>query len=328
MATAPLTWTRPLSLDQLRALLRKGNLHPSPGPNLWEKWCVKALSDEALTLVLDLINYEIVNLHFPAYVKPAIMSTIFKRSSRTDLSNYRGITCSKFIKNIPFSWLNHLLSSYITSQCILPETQIVTQPGVQARDLTSFLSQVDAYAHRHNQPFIRVLTTSNLRASMMQFAPMVSHTHSLTLIVPHKREPLLATQVNPDDYDQFRMATYQSHINKPHTPDDHLTLTTLMCEAMDDSLIIRTSMSTSQSAASLAEHFPAAYGWETNWSNSLLYIIDPTDHHLPAQVPMPTVDPSNPDSDNVVWQPIPVATTHFDFLRVMINDPNTQTDKI
>ncbi len=80
------------------------------------------------------------------------MTTIFKRGSRTDLSNYRGITCSNLIKNLPFAWLNYLLSMYITTTGILPETQVATQPGVQARDLTSFLSQVDAYARRHNIP--------------------------------------------------------------------------------------------------------------------------------------------------------------------------------
>ncbi|GJE96473.1 hypothetical protein PsYK624_126700 [Phanerochaete sordida] len=133
-------------------MLRKGNSRPSPGPDLWEKWCTKSLSDTSLALVLDLVNYEIVHSHFPASVKPATMSTIFKRGSRTDLSNYRGITCSNLMKNLPFAWLNHNLVPYLAEHDILPQSQIATQPGVQARDLTSFLAQAETYARRHKQP--------------------------------------------------------------------------------------------------------------------------------------------------------------------------------
>ncbi|KAI0369746.1 hypothetical protein BV20DRAFT_945484, partial [Pilatotrama ljubarskyi] len=95
-AVAPFAWPRLLTPADLRTLLRKGNPRPSPGPDLWEKWCIKALSDSALSLVLDLVNYEIEHSHFPDSVKPAIMSTIFKRGARTDLANYRGITSDAY----------------------------------------------------------------------------------------------------------------------------------------------------------------------------------------------------------------------------------------
>nr|VWO99263.1 MRP-like transporter [Ganoderma boninense] len=152
VADHPFSWPQPLTLQDLRFLLRKGNPRPAPGPDLWEKWCVRSLSDYSLSLVLDLVNYEITDSHIPECVKPAALSTIFKRGPRTDLANYRGISCSNLLKNLPFAWLNHLLSRYLTAQQILPQTQIATQPGVQARDLTSFLSQVEAYAHRRKQP--------------------------------------------------------------------------------------------------------------------------------------------------------------------------------
>ncbi|CDO70490.1 hypothetical protein BN946_scf184569.g33 [Trametes cinnabarina] len=370
-ADAPFEWPRPLTLEEFRVLLRKGNPRPSPGPDLWEKWCVKALSDTSLSLVLDLVNYEIVHSHFPACVKPAIISTIFKRGLRTDLSNYRGITCSNFVKNVPFSWLNHLLSFYVTSLRILPETQIATQPGVQARDLTSFLSQIDAYAHRHNQPlfvlrrdqrkgfdrlepegFYDAVRAYGLPSSLIDLdcsaqdsVPYrVKTIHGLTdsFVLSGITQqggpfsPLKSTLTTSmltswlDDAtppaEQLRLITFQSRSGKPHTPDDTLALTTQMCEAMDDSLIIRTSLTTSQSSALLAERFQAAYGWETNWSKSLLYVTHP--NNLPPHVMMPSVDPADPDSETVLWHPITVATTFFDFLRVMINDPTTQAEKI
>ncbi|GJE97002.1 hypothetical protein PsYK624_132120 [Phanerochaete sordida] len=148
----PFDWPRPLSLPELRLLLRKGNSRPAPGPDLWEKWAIKTLSDSALGLVLRLVNYEIVHSHFPASTKPSLMTTIHKRGPRTDLANYRGITCSNLVYNLPFAWLNHLLLPYLVRHRIIPHTQVATQPGVQGRDLSSFLAQVEAYAHRHKMP--------------------------------------------------------------------------------------------------------------------------------------------------------------------------------
>ncbi|KAJ7894752.1 hypothetical protein B0H13DRAFT_1506417, partial [Mycena leptocephala] len=89
----PFVWPNPLSVTTLRGVLRKGTPHPCPGPD-GEKWWLKALSDPALNLVLDLINFEITKSCFPAAVKPTIMATIHKRGARTQLSNTRGICFS------------------------------------------------------------------------------------------------------------------------------------------------------------------------------------------------------------------------------------------
>ncbi|KAG0702845.1 hypothetical protein DFH29DRAFT_999067 [Suillus ampliporus] len=71
------------------------------------------------------------------------MTTIYKRGPKTSLANYRGICCSNFLLNTPFAWLNSLLIPYLTRLCVLPEGQVATQPGVQGKDLTSFLSQLE-----------------------------------------------------------------------------------------------------------------------------------------------------------------------------------------
>ena len=144
IAHHPFSWPQTLFLLDLHFLLRRGNLWPAPGPDLWEKWCVCSLADSSLTLVLNLVNYQIATSHFSACVKPTIMSTIFKHGPCTGLSNYCGITCTNLLKNLPFAWLNHLLSHYLSTHHILLQTQIATQPGVQAQDLTSFLSHVES----------------------------------------------------------------------------------------------------------------------------------------------------------------------------------------
>lgn len=145
-------WPQQLSLPSLCALLRKGNSCPAPGPNRWEKWFIKALSDTALSLVLQLLNYEITHSHFPDSVKPSSVSTIYKRGSPFDLSNYRGVCCSNFLLSTPFTWLNHCLSPYISRLRILPPGQVATQAGLQGHDLTSLFTQIESWARRHSIP--------------------------------------------------------------------------------------------------------------------------------------------------------------------------------
>ena len=91
VAKDPFEWPRKASLADLRALLRKGNNRPSPGPDQWEKWTVKALSDTALSRILDLLNYEVTNSCFPGDIKDMWLTMFHKRHLRTDLQNWRGL---------------------------------------------------------------------------------------------------------------------------------------------------------------------------------------------------------------------------------------------
>lgn len=149
---APFHWPQPLTLDQFRSLLRRGNPRPSPGPDGWEKWCIKALLDNALSLVLDLVNYEFTTSSFPGPIKHTIMVTIHKRGVSTVLANKRGVTFSNFLCNMPFAWLSLCLNQYNASHQLLPQGQIATQQGVQSRDLLSFLAQVESWSFRTKTP--------------------------------------------------------------------------------------------------------------------------------------------------------------------------------
>ncbi|KAF5385930.1 hypothetical protein D9615_002408 [Tricholomella constricta] len=150
--TDPFQWPRQLHLSELRQLLAKGNTRPTPGPDGWEKWMIRKLPDHALDVVLRLANFVIMTSHFPPSVKDTNISTIHKRGSPISLSNYRGIACNNFLLNLPFAWLNSLLNPYITKHSIIPQTQIATQPGIQGRDLISFISQVQKWANRTRTP--------------------------------------------------------------------------------------------------------------------------------------------------------------------------------
>ena len=142
-STDPFRWPQCLTNQDLRLLLRRGNARPTPGPDGWEKWFLKHLSDPALDIVLKMSNYIISSSHFPPCLKPTNISTIHKRGPNTILSNYRGIACNNFLLNLPFAWLNRLLTPYLTKHQVIPECQVATQPGTQGRDLISFISQYE-----------------------------------------------------------------------------------------------------------------------------------------------------------------------------------------
>ena len=145
-------WPRRASLADFRAMLRRGNNSPSPGPDKWEKWTIKSLSDDALCLILDLHNYEVSNSCFPGDIKDMWLTMFHKRGLRTNLLNWRGLLLSNFLANSPMTWLNTCLMRYSAEKNILPDTQVAAQPGVQTRDLMSFLAGVKCWAIRHKEP--------------------------------------------------------------------------------------------------------------------------------------------------------------------------------
>jgi hypothetical protein len=150
VSSDPFQWPRKANITDFRALIRKGNMRPSPGPDGMEKWCVKSLTDYSLTPILELHNYMTINSCFPGDIKDMYLTMFHKRGLRTDLNNWRGLMISNFLANSPMTWLNHLLTPYIAINNILPDTQVATQQGVQTRDLTSCLSGILTWANRHN----------------------------------------------------------------------------------------------------------------------------------------------------------------------------------
>lgn len=62
-------WPLKASLSDFHTMLRRGNSKPSPGLDGWEKWTIKSFSDETLSLMLEMHNYEVMNSCFPRNVK-------------------------------------------------------------------------------------------------------------------------------------------------------------------------------------------------------------------------------------------------------------------
>ncbi|KAJ6597808.1 hypothetical protein DFH09DRAFT_903739 [Mycena vulgaris] len=161
------------SIDDFRALLRKGNQRPSPGPDQWEKWCIKSLSDTVLSLItilvgiLDLHNYIVMHSRFPGNLKDMWITMFHKRGLLTDLTNWRGLFLSNFLANSPISWLTSRLTAYSSRMGIIPEIQVAVQQGVQTRDLMSFLAGIKGFDYLAPEGFYDAIRAYGLPQSII-----------------------------------------------------------------------------------------------------------------------------------------------------------------
>ncbi|KAK0442581.1 hypothetical protein EV421DRAFT_1949429 [Armillaria borealis] len=97
-----------------------------------------------------------------------------------------------------------------------------------------------------------------------------------------------------------------------------------MVEAMDDSAIITTSMPTCLSSITMSETFQSAYGGETSWSKSAAFLRNVP--NPPSQLQITSVDPIQPHIQ--VQHDLNVSLSHIEFLRVSINNPDAQFQKL
>ncbi|KAF8168377.1 hypothetical protein B0H34DRAFT_670556 [Crassisporium funariophilum] len=321
-------WPKKATLADFCALMRRGNHTPSPGPDRWEKWTLKALSDDALSLILDLHNYEVMHSCFPGKIKDLWLTTIYKKGLRTDLWSWRGLCFSNFLANSPMTWLSQCLIKY--EKHILPDTQVAAQPGVQTRNLMSYLAGVKCWATQRKQPVYAIK-----RDQMKGFDYLspdgfydVIHAYGLP------SEIIDIDRAAQHEVKCFIQTAYGatipitiSGVSKQGGPILPLksTFTTSMghyylcdkLEANKDALIITSSKSLQRNTPTM-ERFQYAYGWLTNWTKSNAYILAP--------MPVSTahrVDPMVATKHSVI-----LIKDDMDFLRAKVNNPTARFNEL
>lgn len=98
------------------------------------------------------MNYMVANSRFPGNIKDMWLTAFHKKGIQTNLSNWRGLMLSNFLVNVLMSWLNYSLIAYAPEKRILPDTQVVAQPGVQTRDLISFMASLKCWSQQNKEP--------------------------------------------------------------------------------------------------------------------------------------------------------------------------------
>ncbi|KAF5382054.1 hypothetical protein D9615_004273 [Tricholomella constricta] len=352
--TEPFRWPHPLSIAELRQLLKSGNRRPAPGPDGWEKWWLAHLSDAGLSPVLQLLNYIITRSRIPACIKPVTLTTIHKRGPNTNLSNFRGITCSNLLANLPFAWLNKKLLPYLSAHEIVPSSQIATQPGVQHRDLLSFLAQVQMWARREQIPLFAIQRDQKKGFDMLEpegFYDALAAYHlpsSIALLdasaqreVPYQVKtaygltdtfivdgvtkqggsisPLKCTITT--SLLSHWLSDVSSHLERPLVVSSHQNRTGKP-HVPSDSVTVPLSM---------VEAMDDSIIWDTDWP-VLIHKARLADRFQSTygwrrpggSLLVPSVPPSDPSSSDTIWNDVPVYRDHVRFLRVPVNRPDLQ----
>jgi ribonuclease HI len=91
----------------------------------------------------------LTNNYFSGIRRNFIITMYKNRGLSTDLRNYRGIVLSCFLYSTASAFFTNKIQDYSTELGLIPSSQIATQKGVQARDLTSLLAQIQSWAERH-----------------------------------------------------------------------------------------------------------------------------------------------------------------------------------
>ncbi|KAK0464798.1 uncharacterized protein EV420DRAFT_1303188 [Desarmillaria tabescens] len=124
--------------------------------------------------------------------------------------------------------------------------------------------------------------------------------------------------------DGLVVATTQALKRKRHTPYDDICLPVAMVEVMDDSIMIAGSFPVFHCSTRMLETVQSAYGSETNWDKSAVFL-----HNVPnppTVIYLPSVEPANPSV--VTTHPVNVYSSHIELMRVSMNDPELQFQKL
>ncbi|KAG6876553.1 hypothetical protein C0992_012457 [Termitomyces sp. T32_za158] len=124
---------------------------------------------------------------------------------------------------------------------------------------------------------------------------------------------------------EILLHTMSSRTNSPHTNSDFLSTKITMIEAMDNSLIMNSSLATLLTLAEHADRFQATYGWKTEWKKSSVYAYNSPLYPNLSSAPtilVPSVNPRNPQQLQLHKNLVLVVTSHTTFLRILIDQPD------
>ncbi|KZV99524.1 hypothetical protein EXIGLDRAFT_640506 [Exidia glandulosa HHB12029] len=310
IAQDPFIWPRLADVQSFRAMLQRGNARPSPGPDGWEKWCVKALSDTALTRVVALHNYEV-----------AAQQGVQTR----DLTSFlAGVQCWAF---------RHKVTVYALQRDQMKGFDYLAPEGfydaVRAYGLPESIIKLDQSAQARNRCFIRTaygFTDPIVVDGVTKQGASLSPTKSaFTTSLGHRYIDDLCIQRPGVLTLQTKMAESGDH----HTPADRLALTVTMVEATDDSYIFATKLDTLDFICLTLERFQYVYGWLTQWAKSRGYIIGAVPANPPATFRLGSVTTdAGVDPMTVSKRDVAVVTDGLYFMNTKINDSAARAELV
>ncbi|KAJ7070327.1 hypothetical protein B0H15DRAFT_737458, partial [Mycena belliarum] len=306
----PFEWPKPASVSDFRALLRRGNQKPSPGPDQWEKWCIKALSDYALALVLDLHNYSV-----------AVQQGVQTRDLMSFLAGVQ--TWGERHKETVYALKRPQMKGF---DYLAPEG---FYDAINAYGLPSSIIDIDRASQTDTQCRIRTFygPTAPIVVSGVtkQGGPASPLKAIYTTSLGHRYLDDIAAM----DTDGLVITTTNALNADPHLPDDSLRILVTMAEATDDSFIFAKSLRATQSFCLHMERFQFSYGWLTQWRKTFAYVLNDRDPARPDKLTFPSITiESGVDPWTVKHYEVPVIRTGLDFLNAKVDDPGVRFNEL
>ena len=141
-----------ISYEEVKQAIRglKGNR--APGDDGIPTEVYKVLPDNVITLLRKIYNHVYTSGDYPQTWSRGLVCPIYKVGSRTDSSNYRGISLLNGIGKIFTAILNNRLSEWVEGNDLLPEEQFGFRKNRQAIDCIYILNTVIEKARADYSP--------------------------------------------------------------------------------------------------------------------------------------------------------------------------------
>ncbi|KAJ7361699.1 hypothetical protein DFH08DRAFT_1033376 [Mycena albidolilacea] len=337
-------WPRHALLSDFWALLRKGTPRPAPGCDQWEKWVIKNLPDRALGIVLRLHNYIVTNTRFPGNLKDMWLTMFHKHGLHTDLTNWRGLLISNFLANSPMShsgcnaasiscWAKrHKVTVYALKHDQMKGFDYLSPQGmydaVSAYGLPSAIIDLDHAAQTDTKCYIctahgitKPILITGLTKQGGSLSPVKS---TLTTSLGHH----YPNDLSANDPDTLIVSTANGLKGDPHLADNHLSCKVIMVEATDNSYLFARSLTALQRNALAMEHFQFAYGWLTQWTKLMAYVLEPSSDP-PAFADFESVTTTTGANPlNITTHCVALRSNELDFLRTLVDDPHSRYEEL
>jgi hypothetical protein len=142
----------------------------------------------------------------------------------------------------------------------------------------------------------------------------------LTLTTSLKHHYL--NNLSANNPDTLIVSTANGLKGEPHLADDHLSCKVIMVEATDDSYLFARSLTTLQRNALAMEHFQFAYGWLTQWTKLMAYILEPSSDPPAFADFKSATTTAGANPLNITTHRVALCSNELDFLRTLVDDPH------
>ena len=142
-----------ITLEEVNSALKKSKNNKSAGLDVISKEMVHAFTEIYPNFLPKLFNIILKSKHFPEEWLTALIVLIHKKGTKSDISNYRGISLLSCLSKLFCSVLNNRIVKWGEENNVFSTSQLGFRKGNRTSDaLTILHNLVDKYCHKGKSP--------------------------------------------------------------------------------------------------------------------------------------------------------------------------------